>query len=115
MLRRTLFCVVPLVLPDLPAQQIQLVIFADYCYCIIYVSIWPHSKKSDAYMEIINECLQMFVYYYMMLFSGFVTDTETRFYVFGYTFLYLLVSIMAVNLVHGVTSSIQEYRTKKRL
>jgi len=57
----------------------------------------------------------MFVYYYMMLFSGFVTDTETRFYVYGYTFLYLLVSIMAVNLVHGITASIQEYRAKKRL
>jgi len=113
--RRLLFVMVPLMVLGYTAQQIQILILADMFYVIAYCSLWPHTLLVDTVVEIVNECLQMFVYYYLLLFTDFVPDPYTRYHVYGNSFLGLIVLVMLVNIVYGVHSSIKEYRRKKYL
>ena len=113
--RRLLFVMVPLMVLGYPAQQIQILVEGDVLYVIAYCSIWPHAHKVDTAMEIINECLQMIVYYYLTLFTEFIPDPYTRFNVYGKSFLGVIGLIMLVNIAYSVIFSIKDYRRAKYL
>lgn len=65
-------------------------------------------------MELVNEVLQMTLYYHMILFSKKTVHVAAHFG-FGYSFLGILVLIMISNLVVTAVDSVKTARRTKRL
>jgi len=65
-------------------------------------------------MEVLNEVLQMLLYYHLVLFSRKTWDSDTR-YGYGHSFLILLVLMMVINLIVTAVDSVVVARRRRKL
>ena len=57
----------------------------------------------------INEILQMIIFYHMLLFTPFCGNTDIMFFHYGNSFIVTMILIFLVNIVYLVTSAAKEY------
>lgn len=112
-LKRLLFVMLPFIFMGLEAQQLQCLLLCDIFYLIFYLKLNPHIERTMRRMELVNECLQLVVYYHMVLFSSFDTNAAAKFE-FGYSFLVCLMCIMLVNVGVAAYESVVSARRKSR-
>ena len=76
----------------------------------------PHMTRFENRLMIINQALQMIVFYHLVIFSEFVIDPETKF-TMGYSLLICLGILIALNigisLKKQMSSALRQKRMKK--
>lgn len=58
----------------------------------------PLNRKLMNRLELLNECFTFVLFYFMLLFTDFVSNVEIR-YKIGYYFIYLVIAMISINLI----------------
>jgi hypothetical protein len=83
----------------------QALIFSSSLYIMWYAGIRPHLERLELYLEVFNEVVMQLIFYHLMVFSDFYVGegrVSIKLYA-SYTFVFLLGSIILVNLIYVLT------------
>ena len=84
----------------------------NLCYLVTYK---PFYEDKIGNLEIMNECTYLILLYHVCLFSGFVTEIETR-YAIGWSFIFLTCAIIGVHfglMVYATYLEVKQFLSQK--
>lgn len=98
LVRRLIYALTIVFMNDYPVLQIAINLNFSLCYLIFLIKHMPMNKKYLNYLEIMNECTLMIVFYECMAFTEFVSEAVTR-YNIGWSFVMFTGGNLTVALV----------------
>lgn len=98
LIRRLLFCLLPILLTTHPTFQLQLLLFSSKLNLILYTTLHPHHPHHRHTLELLNESLTVVLIYHMICFTDLVLDPIGKFYM-GYSYVGVAGLVVLVNLV----------------
>ena len=81
---------------------------------MLYLQLRPHAEQEAGRLEVVNEILQVMIYYHMMLFTPYTTD-KAAWFGFGYSFIGAIAAVMFFNIGAAAYSGVAEARRKSRI
>lgn len=98
MFRRLIFVMIPLFASQYEWMQLQIIIFLQSNYVVLYLWMNPHEDKRVFLIHLFNEEMILWCLYHMFLFSPFVNNEDWKFGVFGLSFVSVLGLMIFVNI-----------------
>lgn len=80
---------------------------------MLYLQLRPHAERGVARLEVVNEALQLGIYYHMLLFSPYTTD-KAAWFGFGFSFIGALGGVMLFNVGAAAVASVTDARRQTR-
>jgi hypothetical protein len=114
LIRRIIFVSIPTFFYMFPFYQVQILIFLTSLYIIFYAGSKPHIYKSRRWIEVFNEVWIMMMNYHLIAFSDFNRSNLTQ-YLAGYSYIFNIGFIVAVNLVVMIYKMIQKFIRLRKL
>ena len=96
MLLKLSFVCIPLFMPD-QGNKIQILLFMQTIFIIWHGKTEPHKNQFENRLMIVNQAIQMLIFYHLVMFSDFVIEPETKF-TMGYSLLICLGILIALNI-----------------
>jgi hypothetical protein len=108
-----MFAFIPTAFYFITAFQIQFLVFMQSLYIIYYFKVEPYESRYQMRTTIYNEICIMTVYYHLFTFTK-MADSYGQF-VTGYSFVFVLLQCVLVNLVLMVRVNILSWKHSKRI
>ena len=91
--------------------SLMLLTFCSLCFIIL---VRPFVKESQNKLEIVNEVLMLVISYHLLLLTGAFPEPEELTYNVGWSFIFVMCFILAVNLSNLVAKNVQDFKKVRK-